>query len=210
MIHVLVADDHPLVLRGVRHVLAEAGDVAVVAEAVTGREVLEKVAAVACDAIVLDLRLPDVEGMDLLETLRERFPHVPIVVLTLHSDEHLAIRAFKAGAAGYVTKDSAAETLVDAVRAVVEGRTYVTPALADRLGSELRRGAEKLPHESLSEREHQTLRLIASGRTVSEIAAELALSVKTVSTYRTRILEKMRLRTNAELTAYAIRHRLTD
>ncbi len=211
MIRVVVADDHPVVLRGIKHILGETPDILVVAEAVTGQEVLDKIGTHACDAIVLDLSMPGCgDGLDLLKELKHERPDIPILVLSMHSEDQFAIRTLKAGASGYLVKESAADRLVEAVRTVAANRKYISPALAERLVNGLRAAPATLPHECLSDREYHVLRLIAGGRTVSEVARELSLSVKTISTYRSRILNKMRLRTNAELVVYAVRNHLPD
>jgi DNA-binding NarL/FixJ family response regulator len=208
VIRALVADDHAVVRRGLRDVLGESRDIVVRGEARNASEVLEKVRHEPWDVVVLDLNLPDRSGLDLLGDLKRERPNLPVLILTVYSEEQFAVRAFRAGAAGYLTKESAPEELVAAVRKVVRGGRYVSPALAERLALLLEGGLETQPHEALSEREFQILRLLASGRTVSEAAALLHLSVKTVSTYRSRLLEKMNLRTNAELTLYAVRNGL--
>jgi len=209
MIRILVADDHPVVLRGVRYIVDDTSDIRVVGEAVNAQELFESARTIACDAIVMDLTMPGSEGLDLLKRMKAELPAVPIVVFSMYSEEEFAIRVLKAGASAFVTKGSAGENLVDAIRTACAGRQYISPVVAARLLSDLGPDAS-LPHGRLSNREYQVLLLIASGRTVSGIAEELALSVKTVSTYRSRLLEKMKLRTNAELTAYAIRNRLAD
>jgi DNA-binding NarL/FixJ family response regulator len=160
--------------------------------------------------VILDLSLPGGNGLDLLAEVRRRRPDLPVLILTIHSEEQYAIRALRAGAAGYLTKESAPEQLVEAVRKVVRGGKYVSPAVAERLAYNLGRDPDQPLHETLSDREYQVLRMVASGQTVSEVAEALALSVKTVSTYRTRILEKMGMKTNAELTHYAIKNRLVE
>jgi two-component system, NarL family, invasion response regulator UvrY len=209
MIKVLVADDHPVVLRGVRYILGDTSDMTVVGEVTNAQELLEAARTIACDALVTDLSMPGSNGLELLRDVKRERPDLPIIVLSMHSEDEFAIRALKAGASAFVTKGSAAENLIEAIRAATAGRKYITSALAERLVDQLAEHPTQ-PHDRLSKREFQVLRLIASGRTVSEIADELSLSVKTVSTYRARILEKMKLRTNAELTAYALRNRLVE
>lgn len=206
MIEILVADDHALVRRGLRQLAAETDDLTVGGEAASADECLERIEERRWDALVLDLSLPGGHGLDLLRAVKSRRPRLPVLILTVHSEAQYAARALRAGAAGYLTKESAPEQLIEAVRRVVRGGRYVSPAVAEALAVGL--APDRPPHETLSEREYQVLRMLASGRTVSEVAAELGLSVKTVSTYRTRILEKMNLRTTAELTHYAVRNGL--
>lgn len=210
MIRLLVADDHAIVRRGLREILSEAHDLSVAGEAATRDEVLAKVGERGLDAVILDLSLPGGNGLDLLAEVKHRRPDLPVLILTVHPEDQYALRALRAGAAGYLTKESAPEQLVEAVRKIVRGGKYVSATVAERLASSLGPDAARAPHEALSDREYEVLRMLASGKTVSEVAAELSLSVKTVSTYRTRILEKMGMRTNAELTHYAIKNQLVD
>ena len=210
MIRLLVADDHAVVRRGLRQIVADTPDLRVEGEAATAAEVLSQVGERRWDVVVLDLSLPGGSGLDLLGEVRRKRPDLPVLILTVHSEEQYAVRALRAGAAGYLTKESAPEQLVEAVRKVVRGGRYVSPAVAERLAFSLGPHADRPPHEALSDREFQVLRMLASGRTVSQVAGDLTLSVKTVSTYRARILEKMGMKTNAELTHYAIRNGLVD
>ncbi|MGQ0656753.1 MAG: response regulator [Chromatiales bacterium] len=206
---VIIADDHPIVRRGVRDILIESFPRVVVQE-VDSAGALFAGLHEPFDLVLLDLSLPDRNGLDCLGQIRKQHPSVPVLVLSMHAEEHFAVRALKSGAAGYVTKDKAAEELVRAVRKILGGGRYVSSELAERLAAKLIGDAVKAPHELLSEREFRVLRLLASGRSVSEIAQELYLSVKTVSTYRRRLLNKMQMRTNAELTRYCIQNRLVD
>lgn len=210
MIRALVADDHAVVRRGITEVLHEASDIAVHGEARSGQEALEKVRGGEWDVVVLDLNLPDRNGLDVLRDLKRERPRVPVLILTICSEDQFAVRALRAGASGYLTKESAPEELVRAVHKVVAGGRYVSPRLAERLALMMAPDSDQPPHEQLSDREDQVFRRLASGRTVSQVAEELHLSAKTISTYRTRILEKMELRTNAELTVYAVRNRLVE
>jgi len=210
MIKVLVADDHPVVREGLKQILAEARDIEVAAEAEDGHELLEKVRKEDFDVIVLDITMPGLMGLDALKQLKSEKPELPILILSIHPEEQYALRVLRAGAAGYLTKASAPDRLIGAIRKVYSGGKYVSSSLAERLADELRGDITKLPHETLSDREFQVMCFIASGKTVTEIADQLALSVKTVSTYRSRILEKMRMKTNAELTHYAIENKLVD
>ncbi len=210
MIRVLIADDHPVVRQGIRQIVQSTDDIIVCAEATTGREVVELLAHTPCDIVLLDLSLPDVDGLDLLKRLCEDRKSVPVLVLTIHSEEQFAVRCLKAGAGGYLTKESAPGELVVAIRKVVNGTRYITPLLAERLAAYLGPDSDKPAHERLSDREYQVLRMIALGKSSRQIAAELTLSVKTVGTYRARLLEKMRLSSTAELASYALRHRLIE
>jgi two-component system invasion response regulator UvrY len=182
----------------------------VAGEATNGQEALDKVRAEAWDVVVLDISMPDRSGLDILKQLRSERPKLPVLVLSMYSEDQYAVRVLKAGACGYLTKDSAPDELVKAIRKVVSGGRYVSAFLAERLAFEIGADSSKLPHEALSDREFQVLRLIAAGKSVKEIAAELSLSVKTVSTYRARLLQKMNLTTNAELIHYAIQNHLID
>jgi two-component system, NarL family, invasion response regulator UvrY len=208
MTRILIADDHPIVRRGLKQILAEESDICEIGEARTGQEVLQQLRGQIWDAVVLDVNLPDRSGLDILREIRERNPRLPVLILSMHPEDQFAVRVVKAGASGYLTKDSAAEELVKALRRILSGGKYISPTLAEQLAEALTGETEKPAHEKLTDREYLVLCRIGSGRTVSEIAEELQLSVKTVSTYRTRILEKMDLRTNAELTSYAVRNGL--
>jgi len=209
MIKLLIVDDHPIVHQGIRQILADTSDIAVGDDAVNGVEAIAKGRAGMCDVIVLDLSMPGSDGLDTLKQLRLERPGLPILVLSMHPEDQFALRAIRAGASGYLTKDSAPEQLVTAIRRVVAGAHYVSPWLAERLAREVATGA-KAPHEQLSDREYQVMLKIASGRTTKAIAAELGLSPKTVSTYRLRLSQKMALTSDAELTAYVFRNRLLD
>lgn len=210
MIRVLIADDHAVVRRGVRLVLESTARIVVVAEAATGPEALEQARAGGVDVAVLDLSMPGPGGLEVLKQLQDEHPRLPVLILTMHPEDQYAVRAIRAGASGYLTKQSIPEELIKAVETVVAGRRYITPAVAEALATEVRHDNGKPAHEQLSDREYQVLLRIAAGRTVGEIAAELHLSPKTVSTYRTRILEKMALKTSAELTHYAFQHKLVE
>jgi len=211
MIRVFIADDHPVVRKGIRQIVADTDDIVVVGEATTGREALELVGyVVPCDLILLDLSLPDRDGLDVLKQLRREHPALRVLVLTMHSEDQFAVRALKAGAVGYLTKDGAPAELIGAIRKIVAGGRHVTAQLAERLMAHLGPDDERPAHERLSDREYQVLRLIAAGKSTRQISAELALSVKTVSTYRSRLLDKMNMKTATELAAYAVRHHLAD
>ena len=210
MIKVLIADDHPVVRRGLRETLSETDDIHVAGEAGSVHEVRERVRAERWDVILLDISLQGGNGLELLPEIRKERPDARVLILTVYSEQQYAIRALRAGAAGFLTKETAAEKLIEAIRKVAGGGRWVSPELAETLASLLAGETSGEPHERLSNRELEILKMIASGRTVSEIAKELALSVKTVSTHRTRILHKMTMRTNAELTHYAVRHGLVS
>jgi two-component system invasion response regulator UvrY len=210
MIGVFIADDHPVVRQGIRQIVAATEDITVVDEATTGHETLQRLSDVQCDLVLLDLSLPDIDGLDLLKQLKREYPQRPILILTMHSEDQFALRALKAGASGYLTKESAPAELVGAVRKVVAGGRYISQRMAESLAAHLGPDAEKPVHERLSDREYQVLRLIAAGRSTRDISTQLSLSSKTVSTYRARLLDKMGMKTSAELMAYAVRHHLAD
>jgi len=210
MIRVVIADDHAIVRRGMRQVLEEAGDVQVVGEASGYAELSALLRERDCDVLVLDIAMPQKDGMDVLRSVRALHPRVHVLMVSMYPEEQYALRALRAGAAGYLNKASAPEKLREAVRAVALGRRYLTAEVAELLAERMTHPSERPPHELLSDREFQTLRLIASGRKLSEIAAALALSPKTVSVYRARVLAKIGARSNAELTRYAIENRLLD
>jgi len=210
MIKVLVADDHAIVRRGLRQILAETRDIMVGGEAATAQEVRQLLRSERWNALILDIGLPGASGLALLAEVHKEHPELPVLVLTVHSEDQYAVRAIKAGAAGFLTKESAPEKLIEAVRKVAGGGRYVSAELAENLASFLAGETAGAPHERLSDREFEIMKMLGSGRTVSEVAKELSLSVKTVSTHRTRILKKMGMKTNAELTSYAVRGRLVD
>lgn len=208
MIRVFVADDHAIVRRGVLQILEEAPDMIPAGEASTGRELLQAVHTGDYDVIVLDIALPDRNGLEILKQLQTLKPELQILILSIYPEKQYAIRALKAGAAGYLTKESAPEELVEAIRQASQGGKYITRSLAETLAVEVGGQAEKEPHENLSDREYQVVCLLASGKSVTDIAADLSLSVKTVSTYRTRILDKLGLTSTAEIIRYAFEHGL--
>jgi DNA-binding NarL/FixJ family response regulator len=210
MIKVLIADDHPIVRQGLRQILSGIPDMEVAGEAINGQEALEQVRAGGWDVLVLDITMPDYSGFDILQELKLEQPHLPVLVLSIHAEEQFAVRLLKAGASGYLTKENAPDELVKAIRKVESGGKYISPALAESLAYNLEAASDRPPHEALSDREFQVMQLMASGKTLTEIAEILALSRKTVSTYRTRLLEKMNLKTNAEVIRYAIENSLID
>ncbi len=210
MLKILIADDHAIVRKGLMKILKESDNGISVDEAGHGQEALARVLQTRYELVLMDISMPGRGGLDVLKEMKSHRPQLPVLMLSMHPEEEYAIRALRAGASGYVTKDSAAEELVGAIRKVLSGGRYVSSSLAEKLAFEMEADAGKLPHETLSDREYQVLRMIASGKTVTEIGQELSLSVKTISTYRSRILEKMRAKNNAELTRYAFANRLVS
>jgi two-component system invasion response regulator UvrY len=210
MPQILVADDHAIVRRGLIEILRDSVPGAAFGEAETGWRALELARAQKWDLAILDVSLPDQSGLEVLKQIRGFAPRLPVLVLSMHPEEQFALRALRAGAAGYVTKKTAPQEIGEAVRRVLAGGRYITPSLAEMMALEMSQRIEKEPHERLSDREYQVFRRLALGKTVKEIASELSVSVQTVSTYRTRILAKMGFRTNAELTEYAIRDHLLE
>ncbi|HMK61720.1 MAG TPA: response regulator transcription factor [Dissulfurispiraceae bacterium] len=210
MIKILIADDHTIVREGLKQILMDTNDMVVAAEATNGQEVLDKVWKDEFDVIVLDIAMPGRSGLDILKELKGFKPKLPILVLSMYPEDQYALRVLRAGADGYLTKESAPNDLITAIRKVYEGKKYISSYLAEKLAFGLEADAVKPPHELLSDREYQVMCCIASGKTVKEIAEELSLSVKTISTYRSRILEKMGMKNNAELTHYSIQNHLVD
>jgi two-component system invasion response regulator UvrY len=208
MIRVLLVDDHAILRRGLRSLLSDAFARAEFGEASNAEEALEQLGKKGWDVALLDITLPGKSGLDLLKELKAARPRLPVLVLSVHSEDQFAIRALKAGAEGYLTKESAPEELVKAIHKILAGGRYVSPTLAEKLAWNVRKGFTPTPHETLSDREHEVMCRIASGKTVTEIAGELSLSAKTISTYRARILEKLGVRNSAEITQYAIRNGL--
>lgn len=210
MIHVIIADDHPVVRQGLKRILAEETDMMLVAEAGTGQELMEKLRDAVCDVVLLDISMPGRDGLDTLSELRRQNPKLPVLVLSIYPEDQFGPRVLKSGAAGYMNKETACEQLVSAIRKVCSGGKYVSPALAEKIAADMSGDTQRAPHETLSHREYQVMRLLASGKTVSQIARELYLSQKTISTHRARLLEKMRMKTNAELTFYAVQNNLIE
>ena len=210
MIRILIADDHPLIREGFKKILRGEPDLTIVHEAQTALEALQFAADEQVDIVLLDIGMPDRSGLEVLREIKMHRPKLPVLMLSMYPEDRFAVRAIRSGAAGYITKESASEDLVGAIRKILAGGRYISPALAEKLASDLQTPSAKTPHEALSDREFQILCLIASGMTVSQIAGKLILSVKTISTYRSRILEKMNMKTNAELTHYAISNKLVD
>ena len=210
MIRVLITDDHALIRRGLRQVLQEGLGAVTVGEAQDAREALELIMTQSWDVVVMDITMPGRSGLDILRDIKLAHPELPVLILSMHPEDQFAVRVLKSGASGFIPKESAPEELIKAIRKVLAGGRYVTPALAEKMAFDLALQSDKPPHETLSDREFQVLRMIASGKPVGQIAEELSLSVKTISTYRARVLEKMRMQNNAELTHYAIKHHLVD
>jgi two-component system invasion response regulator UvrY len=210
MIKVLVADDHAIVRRGLEQILADTPDIVAGGEAGTAQEVMKLVREQRWTAVVLDISLPGSTGLELLADIKREKPDLPVLILTAYPEEQYAVRAIRAGASGFLTKESAPEKLIEALRKVAGGGRYVSAELAETLASLLAGETSGAPHERLSDREFEVFKMLSSGKTVSQVAHELSLSVKTVSTHRTRILKKMEMKTNAELTHYAMRNRLVE
>jgi len=207
-IRILIADDHPIVREGYKKILMSQPDMDVTGEAGNGQEVLDLIQKKDFDLILLDISMPGRSGLEILKELKGQKPHLPVMILSIYPEEQYAVRAFRDGASGYLTKASTPKELISAIRKVSQGGRYVTEALAEKLTYFLHGDVDKAPHEKLSDREYQVMLLIASGKTVTQIAEELCLSVKTISTYRRHILEKMQFATNAEITMYAIQNKL--
>lgn len=210
MIRVLLADDHTIVRAGVKELLAETGDISVAGEAGSGPEALARAREGGYDVAVLDMSMPGRSGVELIKQLKKEQPRLRILILSMHSEAQYAVRAIKAGASGYLTKDGAADELVAAIRRIASGGAYMTPEAAELLARDYERPPDAAPHTLLSDREFQVFKLIVAGKSVTAIGEELSLSVKTVSTHKTRILEKMGIANQVELVRYAIRHGLVD
>jgi len=209
MIRVITVDDHPVVRRGLNQIIAAEQDMQVVGEAENAEEALRVIRRTACNAVVLDITLPDVSGLEILIQLKRERPTLPVLIMSIHEEELYALRVLKAGASGYLMKNSVPEELIKAIRKITAGGKYISPSLAERLVSELA-SPEKPLHEKLSDREFQIMCLIASGKPLKEIGGSLCISDKTVTTYRARILEKMHMKTNADLVGYALQNKLIE
>jgi two-component system, NarL family, invasion response regulator UvrY len=208
VIRILIADDHEIVRKGLKQIVLENPGMVVIGEAASGQEALELLRTHDCDVAVIDITMPGGGGLEILKDLKAQKPSLKIIILSVHPEEQYAIRSFRDGASAYLTKANATDELVKAIEAVASGKKYITASVAERLAAYVREDSDRLPHESLSDRELQVLGMIGSGRSVSEIAADLSLSVKTVSTYRARLLEKMGMDSNAQLVRYAVQHQL--
>jgi two-component system, NarL family, invasion response regulator UvrY len=209
-IRVMIVDDHAIVREGLKQILADTDDLEVGGEAETSNQAIQLARRQPWDLVLLDISMPDRNGLETLELLKKEHPALNVLMLSMYREAHYAVRSLKTGASGYLNKQSAPDQLVKAIRQVAGGRKYISPELAEELASEISGEREVLPHKSLSNREYQTLCMIAAGKTVTDIAMTLSLSVKTVSMYRARLLEKMHFKNNAELTHYAIKHSLVD
>lgn len=207
---ILIVDDHVIIRKGLKQILADAFSNAVFGEAKNGAEALEEIGKQSWDIVLLDITMPGRSGLDILEQLVNAQPNLAVLVLSMHSEDQYAVRVLKCGAAGYLTKNTASEEVVCAVQKVLSGGKYISATLAEKLASNLSAPVARSPHETLSDREYQVMRFIAQGKSVKEIGFELSLSVKTISTYRTRILDKMRLKTNADIIRYAVHERLVE
>ncbi|MGB2843434.1 MAG: response regulator transcription factor [Candidatus Aminicenantaceae bacterium] len=210
MIKILIADDHPIVRKGLKEIIEETSDMVVADEANNGEEALGKVLKSNLDVVVLDISMPGMSWIDILKKIKKEKPELSVLVLSMHPEELYAVQVFRAGASGYLTKQSTPDELLAAIRKISTRRKYISTSLAEKLAYDLENDANGPPHETLSNREYEVMCFIATGKTVKEIAEKLKLSVKTISTYRSRILEKMNMRNNAELTHYAIKNRLVD
>ena len=210
MINVLIADDHAIVREGLKNIIAETFDIVVKGEASNGAEVLKKVLKNDYDMIVLDITMPGRDGIDVLKQLKIVKPDIGILMMSMHPEDQFAFRALKLGASGYINKDKAPEEMIDAIRKVASGRKYISASFAEKLAVNLRTDSNVPLHNKLSDREYEVFRMITSGKTAKEISVELSLSSKTISTYRTRVLKKMNMKTNAQLTYYAILNELMD
>ena len=210
MIRILVADDHAVVREGLKRIIQDAPTLELVGEASDGEEALEKALSMECDMLLLDISMPGRSGLDVLRELKIQKPELRILILSMHPEQQYALRALRSGARGYLNKDSASDELLEAIQKVASGGRYISPALAETLAFNLGQGIDKKPHDILSDREFQVLRLLAAGKSIGQIAEELLLGTKTISTYRHRIMEKMDMSNNVELIRYAIQNNLVD
>jgi DNA-binding NarL/FixJ family response regulator len=210
IIKIIIADDHAIVREGLKQILADSKDIVVTGDAENGVDAIKLVRKNDCDVLLLDISMPDRSGIEVLKQIKKEAPKLAVLMLSMHREDQYAVRSLKAGASGYLNKQSAPNELVDAIRVVAAGKKYISTALAQELANQVGDDREVPLHETLSDREYQTFVMIASGKTVSDIAEELSLSVKTISMYRSRLLQKMKLRNNAELTHYAIKNELVE
>jgi two-component system invasion response regulator UvrY len=210
MKRIIIADDHDIVRAGLKQIIAGDRDMTVEGEARNGQELLERVRKKKYDIVLLDLKMPGRSGLEILKQLKLEHPSLPVLVLSMHSEEQYAVRTIKAGASGYITKETAPDKLLEAIRKVCDGGKYISPTVAEKLADSIADSRNKPSHEYLTDREFQVMCMIASGKTITDISKELFLSVKTISTYRQRILEKMNMKNNAELTYYVISNSLLE
>jgi DNA-binding NarL/FixJ family response regulator len=210
MLKVIIADDHAILREGLRGILSSTDDMQVIGEAGNHAEIIKLLRSQRCDVLLLDIAMPGKNGIDTLKQVKNEWPTLPVLMLSMYPEDQYAVRALKAGASGYLTKASAPGQLVEAIRQVTRGRKFITPELAQSIAESINTPTSGSPHEDLSDREFQTMRLIASGKTLSQIAGELSISPKTVSVYRARVLAKLQLANNAELTRYALEHGLVE
>jgi len=210
MLKILIADDHTLFRKGLQHILSEYPDPVSTDEASNGQEVLDKIWHNDYDMVLLDITMPGMTGLEALKQLKNDRPKLPVLVLSMHPEEQYAVRVIRAGASGYLRKESAPDELITAIQRISAGRKYITSSLAERLADDVEPAAGKPLHDTLSDREFEVFRMIAEGKTITQIAEALFLNARTISTYRSRILEKMQMKTNAELIHYAIKHQILD
>ncbi len=210
MINILIADDHPFIRQGLKKVISTCNDMLVIDEAANGSEVLNKLRRHKFDVIILDISMPGESGLELIKTLRKEFPRLKVLVLSAHPEEQYALRALKSGASGYLTKEAAIAELIGAIHKISTGGKYISASMAETLAFAIESDSEKSPHEKLSNREYEVMLMIASAKSVMEIAQELSLSEKTIGTYRSRILEKMDMKNSSEITYYAMKNSLIE
>ncbi len=208
MLRILIADDHAIIRKGLKQILVEEYPTAFIDEVGDAEAVLKKAIKSEWDIIISDLSMPGRSGLDVVRDIKQNFPKIPVLILSIHPEEQYGVRVLKAGAAGYLSKEAAADELINAVKRVLLGRKYISPSIAEKMAEELDRDSDKPPHELLSDREFHVFKLLAEGKGVSEIAESLSLGITTVSTYRSRIISKMKLKTNADLTRYALENNL--
>lgn len=208
MINVLIADDHAILREGLKSILSETDDIRVYAEASSGAEVLQKVDALCCNVIVLDISMPQGNGLETLQTLRGKGVKIPILILSIHEEDQYALSMIKAGADGYLTKESAPEKLIEAIRIVAKGRKYISENLVEKMAFALDENNDKLPHEQLAKREYEVMLMISAGEKSHHIAQKLGISPKTINTYKNRIFEKMQMNNTAQITRYAVENKL--